>query len=275
MNWLGLIAVLLAYPAFVFGCWSARRKLTAQLSLFGWGMGVVLAIPATLYFTYYTKLFGEQIWFYQLRTLPGSELLAALAGFLAGWVHIRVIPRLRLSKQGTHLMIPALLGFVVAVPYLKPFLRPQQIHFVRAQWRDGVCLQSTASTCGPAAAATILNHLGITTSERELAVAAFTSASGTENWYLARALRRYGVQTSFAFSKDLNAVFPAIVGVRLKESANSGHFIALFGRQSNKFIFGDPMEGRFTNSIAEVADKYEFTGFMLSIQSITQPSHDH
>jgi hypothetical protein len=273
MNWIGVLAVFLAFPVFALGCWSAKRGISASISLLGWGIGVILAVPALLYFAYYAGLFGEPIWFYKLRAVAGTELLASLAGFLAGWFQVRVIPRLRLSRWGTRLLMPVLLGFGVAVPYLKPLLRPQQIHFLREQWKDGVCLQSTASTCGPASAATVSHHLGFQVSERELALAAYTSASGTENWYLARALDRLGLEASFAFSKTLEAPLPAIVGVSLKENGNSGHFIALLEKQGDKYVFGDPMEGRFTNTLAGLADKYEFTGFMLSVQPEPQSTN--
>jgi len=46
----------------------------------------------------------------------------------------------------------------------------------------GCVLQSTGSTCGPAALATIFNYYGISKSEEEIARAAFSSSSGTENW---------------------------------------------------------------------------------------------
>lgn len=274
MNWLGIITVLLAFAAFAFGCWSAKRIKSSKVIIFAWILCSILSIPAALYFAYYTRLFGEPLWFYRLRVVTGTELLAFPAGFLAGWLHVRVVPRMRLSRWGTHLIIPVLLGFGIAVPYLKPILkRPQPMSALGEQWKDGVCLQSTFSTCGPASAATVLNELGVKVSEKELAVAAYTSVSGTENWYLARALRKRGFQTAFYFSKTLDAPLPAIVGVRLKESGNSGHFIALLSRQGDRFVFGDPMEGRFTNTLAGLAEKYQITGFMMSIQR--EISQDH
>lgn len=275
MNWLGLTSALFAFPVFVWGCRCARTNLPPTKTILAWGVGVLLTIPGALYIAYYARLFGEPIWFYQLRAAPGSELLAFPAGFLAGLLHVRIVPRLRLSRWGARLIVPLLLGFGVALPYLKPLVKPQPIHVFREQWSDGVCLQSTYSTCGPASAATIMHHLGLTVSEKELAVAAHTSASGTENWYLARALRRRGMLVSFVFSKQIDGPLPAIVGVKLKECNNAGHFIALLEKRDDRFIFGDPMEGRFTNTLANLAGKYEFTGFMLSIQPQPQSAHDH
>ena len=275
MNWLGLTTVFLAFPALALGCWLAKRNFSQGKVLLCWCAGLVLALPATVYFVYYTGLFGEPIWFYELRTLPGTELLAFPAGFLAGWIQVRIVPRLRLSPWGTRLIIPIVLGFAIAVPYLKPLLRqPQPMSVLHDQWQNGVCLQSTFSTCGPASAATILHYLGVNATESELALASHTSARGTENWYLARAIRQYGLQTFFEFSKTLDGPLPAIVGVRLKANGNSGHFIALLEKHGNNLVFGDPMQGRFTNTLAELTDQYEFTGFMLSVQRNPKIAHD-
>ncbi len=127
-------------------------------------------------------------------------------------------------------------------------------------------MQSTPATCGPASAATILNHFGQKVTERQLATESFTSFSGTENWYLARALRRQGMNTSFLLGNPMDVPLPAIAGVRLKHLANSGHFIALIGRNADRLIFSDPMDGFSTNTLAELDGQYEFTGFFMLIE---------
>jgi hypothetical protein len=202
---------------------------------------------------------------YGVRTVAGSELLAALAGFAAGWVQVRVVPKLRLSPLGARSVVPVLLAFGLMLPYLKPVLRPLSKASLRDLWQDGICMQSSVATCGPASAATILRELGIKASERELAEESFASASGTENWYLARALRRRGVRTEFRLDDKLESALPAIAGVRLKSADYSGHFIAVLKREGDSLVVADPMEGRFTITFAELRSKYELTGFVLGI----------
>ncbi|MDB6109343.1 MAG: peptidase bacteriocin processing [Pedosphaera sp.] len=226
---------------------------------------LLLAIPGVLYAGYYSKLLGEPIWFYELRTLTGSELLAALTGFAAGWAQVRLIPKVRLSRLGARMLVPVLLGVGLAVPYLKPIFRPLRNVSLRDEWQDGVCLQSSASTCGPASAVTILRELGQPASEAGLAQESFASASGTENWYLARALRHHGMRTRFLFSAGLQCSLPAISGVRLRSAGNAGHFIALLGREGEQFVVADPLDGRFTNTLGELRMKYEFTGFLMVV----------
>src|SRR5262249_32945228 len=120
---------------------------------------------------------------------------------------------------------------------------------------------------GPASAATIVRRLGGYLSERETALEAFTCRSGTENWYLARALRRHGWETEFLFSDPSLAPLSAIAGVRLRSLGNSGHFVAMIDRHGQDFIVADPMEGLLTNSLSGFQAFYEFTGFFMVIRA--------
>lgn len=269
VNWFLIPTLLLAFIAYALGKRWAGRVSSRAIVYLGWCVVLVLAIPGVLYAAYYSKLLGEPIWLYQLRTITGSELLAGLAGFAAAWVQVRIAPALNLSKVGVPSLVPILFAFGLALPYLKPLFRPLRTSTLREQWKDGVCMQSSLSTCGPASAATILNHLGVNVTERELAEEAFSCASGTENWYLARALRRRGFITTFLYDTNLSAL-PAIAGVRLKEADNSGHFIALLERQGDRLITGDPMVGRSTNTLVELREKYQFTGFCMMIGHVAR-----
>jgi ABC-type bacteriocin/lantibiotic exporter with double-glycine peptidase domain len=159
-------------------------------------------------------------------------------------------------------------GFAISLPYLKPVLRPLRADSWREEWQGEACLQSTPSTCGPAAAATVVRRLGGHLSEGELAREAFTCRSGTENWYLARALRRHGFESDFLLSDPSKAPLPAIAGVRLRSLRNAGHFIALLERDGDKYVVADPMEGLSTNTLADLEGPYEFTGFFLPIRAI-------
>jgi hypothetical protein len=265
MNWFLIPSLLLGFIAFALGKKWAECVRSRGVVLLSWCLVLLLALPGFLYDAYYSKLLGEPIWLYELRTWTGSELLAALMGFAVGWIQARTVPKLKLSKVGSRWLVPVLLCFSLALPYLKPVFRPLRTSKLVDQWQDGVCMQSSFSTCGPASAATVLRYFGTNVLERELAEEAFTCASGTENWYLARTLRRHGFKTTFLYD-DGFAVLPAIAGVRLKDSDNSGHFIALLQRQGGRLVTGDPMVGRATNTMSELREKYEFTGFSMTVQ---------
>lgn len=265
MNWFWLPTLLLGFVAFVIGKRWASQVSSCSANCVCWCVVLALALPGIAYTLYYSKLLGEPIWLYRLRTVTGSELLASLMGFATGWLQIRAVPKLRLSKIGTRALVPVMLGFMLVLPYLKSVFRPLRISSLQENWQDGICLQSSASTCGPASAATIVRNLGSNVSEREMARLSFTCATGTENWYLARALRKLGFATTFLSNSNF-AALPAIAGVRLREADNSGHFIALLERQGNRLVIGDPMIGRSTNTLAELREKYDFTGFSLAIK---------
>ena len=265
VNWLGIAAVVLGFGGYGVGLVIARRlKLRGAVISFIL-VSLALALPAFIYALYYSKLLGEPIWLYRVRTIPGSELLASPAGLLAGYAQIRVTPRLRLSAIGKRSLVPVVLGFTLLLPYLKPWLRPLRAAQLQETWKGKVCLQSTPSTCGPAAAATIVRHLGGNLSEVELARSAFTSRSGTENWYLARALRQRGFATTFLLSTPSNAPLPALAGVRVRSAGHSGHFIALLQRSGDVLTVADPMDGLTTHSLRALQDSYEFTGFFMRI----------
>src|SRR5437588_2980396 len=124
MNWLGFATVALGFVAFTAGRVLSNRELARKPHRFLFWCAVLLAIPAALYAAYYFKILGEPIWLYRLRAITGSELLASPAGFLAGWAQVQLVPRLRLSALGKRFLVPVLLSVGLALPYLKPLLRP-------------------------------------------------------------------------------------------------------------------------------------------------------
>ncbi|MDB6028223.1 MAG: peptidase bacteriocin processing [Verrucomicrobiales bacterium] len=266
MNWFGLATLPLGFIAFAIGQRIARKTYSLSIQRLLLCGIALLALPGIIYAVYYLKILGEPIWLYRLRTIPGSELLASLAGFPAGWIQIRAMNRLPVSRLGKTFLIPVVLAVGLLLPHLKPLLRRLPVEDIPDQWRGDACIQSTASTCGPASAATVLRFLGIKSSERELAAESFTSASGTENWYLARSLRRRGMHTSFVLSIPAEVSLPAIAGVRLGQFGDTGHFITLLDRKGDQLIYSDPMHGLSTNNLVDLKSEYQFTGFFLVIQ---------
>ena len=61
--------------------------------------------------------------------------------------------------------------------------------------------------------------------------------------------RRPGELAFFSLcTLGLVIAIPAIAGVRLPSSGNTGHFIAVLDRIGEKFVIGDPLEGRIVQS---------------------------
>ncbi len=227
----------------------------------------VLATPGVLSVLYYLHWFDDWMFYYRFRTWPGIEFLSIGAGAAAG-----ILSRVSEKVGAGFLLGLALIG--VVIPFLKPIVRPLAASEMEDRWDGEVCRQSTGSTCGPASAATILRHFGVTASESELARESWTSGSGTEVWYLARALRRRGFSVQFrhaeSFPERIDS--PVIAGVMLGGSI--GHFIALLPIEGNSFRVCDPAG---TNSVLDretFLQRYDFTGFLMEVEK-SQPVPNH
>jgi len=266
MNHMLWPTLLLAALLFWIGAKLERKVTTLTNRTLFAVSATALAIPGILFAVYYTKLLGEPIWLYEFRALPCTELTAAGAGLIAGFLHQARHKHPFMKRQFRALTVPAIFLVVLVAPYAKPFLRPLDKTLLQENWKDGVCLQSTPSTCGPASAATIVNSLGKEVTEAELASESFTYAGGTENWYLARALRKRGFEIEFKSVSSDAKEFPtsAIAGVKL--SQGTGHFIALISEENSNYVANDPLTGRFTATLAELKSDYQFTGFFLVIK---------
>ena len=272
MNWVGLLAVLLGLTVFIITLRWQAGLIAKPLPAWLWCLAALLALPVFSYDLYYSRLLGEPLWLYRLRAVPGSEFLVAFAGVIAGLIQTRLVPRLNLSPIGKKALVPVLLVLGLLLPYLKPVLRPLHGESLREAWTDGVCHQSTPSTCGPASVATVLRQFGNSITERELAQEAFSSASGTENWYLARAIRRRGLEAGFWFGHPMTVPLPAVAGVRLPSAGGAGHFIAVLARTNEMLTIADPLEGiRRTGSLKQLETQYQFTGFFLTIRPGGKP----
>lgn len=260
-NYIGLAAVGLSLLVFrQTHNWLRPLSLGTRV---GWLiLFTILALPALGFALHYLHLWREREWFYELRSWPGSEFLEVFLG-AAGGATAAILPRRLLGL--------ALLGQlgVAILPHVKPLIGPLPVEAFRPQPPGAVCRQSTPSTCGPASVVNILHHLGVESSEREVARAAFTYSGGTEAWYLARYARRRGLSARFAFRKTFapEAGLPAVVGVRL---GSAGHFIAVLQVQDDQVSYVDPLRGADRCSTAEFRSRHDFTGFHLVIQRTGQ-----
>jgi Peptidase C39 family len=256
-NYIGLAAVAVSLLAFRQAHHLLRPRSFPKRLL--WlGILTILSLPALGFALHYLHLWREREWFYELRSWPGSEFLAVFLG-AAGGACAAVLPRPALG-----LVLLGTLGLAI-LPHVKPLIGPLPDEAFRVASPDVVCMQSTPSTCGPASVVNILRHLGVESTEREVARAAFTYSGGTEAWYLARYARHRGLSARFDFRKSFapEAGLPALVGVRL---GSAGHFIAVLQVQNDQVSYVDPLRGAHRCSSAEFRSRHLFTGFHLVMQ---------
>lgn len=223
---------------------------------------IILAIPGILYVTYYTHLYDDALWYLHLRTTTGSEILAGGAGIVAGMV----VKKARAYWKHAPKLVICILAGSVLLPHIKPLLFGTRPSRFSDSWQNGVCLQSINSSCGPASAATILRKYGHEVTEAELSLESFCSLRGTENWYIARAVRKRGFKTHFK-KVDLNKgemPVPSVAGFIMPGGA--GHFVAILEASENHYIIADPLSGRKKIAKSEIQKgRTGFNGFFLQI----------
>ncbi len=145
--------------------------------------------------------------------LVGNQTPLA-AGLLAGTV-AGTLSLARWRRLATALIFLIIADGAVLLPLVQ---RPP---VTASQWVDGVCLQSTESTCAPAAAATLLRLHGIEADETSMATWCLTTDAGTTHWGLWRGLRALSDDSGWmvqAGDPGIEAVLsgpPAIVSVVL------------------------------------------------------------
>ena len=137
---------------------------------------------------------------------------------------------------------------------------------------DGVCLQQTSYTCGPAAAVTGLRKLGIPAEEGQLAIWTQTSQFGTTPDAIAEALRsHYGAiglevrYQRFQQVADLNQ--PGVTLAVVKYDFMVDHFVAVLGITDQEVIVGDPLSGKTIYSCKDFAKLWRFCGISLKLNS--------
>jgi hypothetical protein len=259
MNWLFFPVLALAFAFFRLGLFLAGKIVDCRgraVLLLG---AFALALPAFLYVATYARVFDACAWFYELRAAPGSELLASLSGLLAGLCAGILAERKTLSKT----FVALIMAIWLAIPFVKSMISLFPGEEFKDGWRDGVCLQSSCFSCGPASAATLMAQDGVRASEAEIAKACYSYRCGTEAWHLARYLRGRGYDVEFHAGRPGELPPPHSIAGTLV--AGRGHFIPIMTVEGDRYLVGDPMIGPEAYSAKDLARAYKFTGFFMKI----------
>lgn len=192
--------------------------------------------------------------------------------FCGAMVFGAVLPRLRLRRQriGVALLVAVIVLAEAAWPFLAPaFNRAQLAGLVTRFDADGICLQNTDYTCGPAAAVTALKQLGIRAEEGELAILCGTTAStGTPADILAgrlnerfRADELRATQRAFRSVDELRGQTPFLAWVKFAFLAD--HVVAVLEVTPERVVVGDPFRGRRVLTPVEFEAEWRFVGVTL------------
>jgi predicted double-glycine peptidase len=155
------------------------------------------------------------------------------------------------------------------MPFLGPALVREQLAGLKTwQDRDGICLQQTGYTCGPAAAVTALRRLGLPAEEGELAILMHTCPSaGTPPDTLARALRqRYGeaIHCEYRYFRSIDALSADTPTLAImKFGLFVDHYVVVLEIAGESVTVGDPLDGVQVLSRQAFAEKWRGAGVVL------------
>lgn len=229
-----------------------------------------LAAAVVLMIGVYIRFVWGQLWIVKWIPLPSVVILAnwfpVLLGILAA------ILWLRMQSYSVPRRMPIQLLLVGVTVWSEIYVIPREPPKCRNEWIEPtaeipfrICLQTTDYTCSAAAAATILDSLGVPSSEKEMAELCLTGEGTT--WlglYHGLSIRLQGTGFGVEFFEgnladldEATADFPVLLCCRLSNEvdianpdyrADAGwklgvaHSTVLFGRVKDVYVVGDPSQ---------------------------------
>lgn len=184
-----------------------------------------------------------------------------------------LLPRLPRAweKSAVRMLTIVLLLWSSILPFLAPaFLKEHLAHIETTIDANGVCLQSTRFTCGPAAAVTALRRLGLPAGEGQLAILSHASPlTGTLPATLCKALQdryapdglqcRYRPFTSLAELRDAGITLAVVKAAFLLD-----HCVAVLDVSDDSVTVADPSTGVRLMSREGFEAIWRFRGIALS-----------
>jgi predicted double-glycine peptidase len=264
--WFETVGVLiLAFSGIAFGFLTGRIK--SKLWLLGYAVPFVLILLVVLP-NHSNRLYNYQPFIWLLKGRREFIIFAFAIPMLFG----TLIPRLATLRQKILLAIFVIVASIAyfVIPFLGPvFVRKELKKLETTISTDGVCIQTTKYTCGPAAAVTALGQFGINAQEGELAVLAYTApAIGTSEDLLANAIEKlyrpegiYCTIRHFNLISELKDNCPAIAIIKLNFFID--HYVAVLEVTDDKVIIGDPLAGKQKLSYEDFKKKWRFVGIVL------------
>ncbi len=155
-----------------------------------------------------------------------------------------------ISRLVTCSIMSVFIVILVSLPFLGPAMIQSDLSAVQTRIDiDGVCRQTQPFTCGPAAAVTALNRLGVQAAEGELALQSRTSPIiGTSPWNLYQTLKTNykseGIKCSFRHLASIDQLPPdAILLAVVRDAITTDHCVAVLGVNENTITVADPVAG--------------------------------
>jgi hypothetical protein len=244
------ISILISIVLFIIGLMLTKKISNKKILNLILILSFLLTLPGISMILYYFHFTETSNWYINFRTIPAIEISISFIGLFLGL----------LSNNKNKFFLICTTLFLVLIPFIKPILRPLTIKDL-TEWKESVCIQSTGATCGPSSLATILKYYNIESTEYELTKNSYTCSTGTEIWYLLRYGKRKGLDYKLNTIKNFDELrYPSIIGTKL---ITIGHFVTVLGKSEEKFIIGDPLNGKLELTKEEFESKYKLDGLMI------------
>jgi predicted double-glycine peptidase len=196
----------------------------------------------------------------------------AIFGFVA--TLLLTTPLSRVPQKRVRILISLLMAVIVFFigvwPYVAPLVDRKQLSQLQTKLDpNGICLQSTDFTCGPAAAVTALRKLGLPAEEGEIAILSCTSfQEGTPIDMLADGLnRRYATSglsvECRAFHEVAELKQAGLTLAVIKYGFMVDHWVTVLETTDSEVVVGDPLGGIGRISYEDFAKKWRFIGLVL------------
>lgn len=267
--WLwALVSLGCAVAGVACGHWFSR--LRGPFWTIGYFIPLVFVIAYALAFHFPSVMFAP----------PFSWLTIGVkkfAGFSFLTSMVLTTPLARLPQPRTRRFVAFLMVFIVFFmgiwPFIAPMLDRKQLSHLQTNIdKNGVCLQTTDYTCGPASAVTALRKLGLPADEGPIAILSCTSAiEGTPPDMLAEGLnRRYATDGLTAECRvfhnigELKAAGLTLAVIKFGFLVD--HWVTVLSVTDSQVIVGDPNGGLSRLSYEDFAERWRFVGVVLRRQ---------
>ncbi len=258
-------ALMVAAAGVVLGRWFSRFRKPY------WTFGYF--IPLALVLIYAVAVHFPALFF----TPPISWMMMGRKKFaFLGFVTTMVLttPLSRVPKKRDRIMISILMAVIVFAVSVWPFIVPafERNEIARLQTNidaNGICIQTTGFTCGPAAAVTALRKLGLSGEEGKIGILSGTSsATGTPPDMLAEALQneygRDGLVAECRSFKDISELKQAGLTLAvIKYAFMVDHYVTVLEVTDTEVVVGDPLNGLDRMSHADFQREWRFVGIVL------------
>jgi hypothetical protein len=260
--------------AVIAGVIAGRTFSSLKNPHWSWGYLVSLAIIGLLLFSTYVNIsaFASAFaWF------SGGQARFIVIGFAVTMGSMTLLGRLKRPLLKT-VVVTAMIGAVIwgaMLPLFMPVLMKENLAKLQTKMdADNVCVQSTAYTCGPAAAVTALRRLGLTAHEGEMAILSHSSPiSGTLPWCLYKAIKnRYaseGLDCHLRHFDSVSQLREAEVTLAVvKDAFLLDHCVAVIEVDDDTVTIADPVLGQMKMSHKDFESVWRFYGIALKSGTI-------